>query len=64
MTKWQPIETAPKDGSPISAKMDDNTEMFVQWRDHDLMPNGPGWIDNHGRYRKPIKWNQNYGQDY
>jgi len=62
MTNWQPIKTAPKDGLPISVKEGDGIETVVQWRDHDKMPSGPGWIDNYGRYRNPIKWNQDYDQ--
>jgi len=63
MTKWQPIETAPNDGRPIKCMNQTGMEFDAQWRDHDKMTSGPGWIDNFGNYRDPVKWTPEKGID-
>ena len=57
-SEFKPISTAPKDGRPINCMNQVGMEFEAQWRDHDKTHCGPGWIDNLGKYRDPIKWSE------
>lgn len=43
--EWQPIETAPKDGTWILVWMPDRGVMVVSWGEHYRNDNEYGWMD-------------------
>lgn len=57
MSEWQPIETAPKDGSNILAFFPDLGQMVASYNKHDDVNNAGGWavgFDNYGD--PPTHW--------
>ena len=46
MSEWQPVETAPKDGTPILAHCKNGATYAVWWSDVDERSLGlePGWL--------------------
>ena|SRR6478752_6943815 len=50
-SQWQPIETAPKDGTPILAADSGPFPFVVEW-----FAGGRAWIAADGRYWSPIYW--------
>lgn len=54
---WQPIETAPRDGTPVLAACDGHVDIlaFDTWTDLDGRDVGH-WITNEGRIKRPQHW--------
>ena len=52
MTEWQPIETAPRDGTEILASDYDAIEI-VAWGERQAWH---GWSDRDGRMMRPAWW--------
>ena len=61
-SEWQPIETAPKDGSSILVALKGGevreAEWFVRWYND---PSKPGWMpanmdEEYGHYVEPTHW--------
>lgn len=50
---WQPINTAPRNGTEILASDYDAIEI-VSWADPPLL--GPGWYGRYGEYMYPAWW--------
>ena len=44
MTDWQPIETAPKDGSKIILYRDSDVFALCSWGGEEISENGAFWI--------------------
>ena len=69
MNEWQPIETAPKDGTVFKALTKDGEEVLARWTEDRVcagshVPNGhfgPGWEDpevklGHFNESEPTHW--------
>lgn len=59
MSEWQPIEIAPKDGTPIlAACIECRIARIIEWDRSCLWLSEPGWVDvwNNDSDIEPIVW--------